>query len=185
MTARGGLAALIGRDLKLAYRQGGGGSVSLGFFVMTTALAPLSLGADAATLSGVAPGLIWIAAALAALLSTERIYQSDFEEGALDAFALGPTPLTLVAGAKAAAFWIANCAPVVAAAPIVGVLFNLALETTLWLTAALAAGSVAFAMIGSVAAALVVGVRRGGVLIAVLALPLFTPILIFGMGASD
>jgi len=184
VSAPAAFAALVARDVGLAYRQGGGGLVSLGFFVMTTALAPLALGADPQTLARVAPGLIWIAAALAALLSTERIYQSDYEQGVLDSLALGPLPPAMMTAAKAAAFWAANCAPVVAAAPIVGVLFALPWATTAWLTCALAVGSFAFSLIGSAAAALVVGVRRGGVLIAVLALPLFTPVLVFGLNAS-
>ena len=184
MSWRVGLWTLFRRDLALAYRQGGGGFVALGFFVMTTALAPLALGADRELLSRVAPGLMWIGAALAALLGMERVYQSDYEDGVLDLLAMGPPPLTLVALAKAAAFWAGSCAPVALAAPVVGVLFSLPASQAAALTAALAVGSAAFSLIGSAAAALVVGVRRGGMLIAILALPLFTPVLIFGVGAS-
>ncbi|MEM1102798.1 MAG: heme exporter protein CcmB [Pseudomonadota bacterium] len=189
MSGLAGLAALFRRDAASAFRQGGGGLVPLGFFVMTAALAPLALAADGAsaggeTLRALAPGLVWLAAALAALLSMERAYQSDFEEGGLDLLVIGPAPLVMAALIKGASFWLVNCAPVAMAAPVVSLLFDLPIGRGAALAASLAFGSACFSLIGSAAAALVVGVRRGGMLIAVLALPLFTPALIFGVAAA-
>lgn len=178
------LRALFLRDFTLAFRQGGGAGVSLGFFVLTGATAPLAIGSDAANLAPIAAGVLWIAAALSALLSLERMFQADADDGALEGLALGPAPLELVALSKMAAFWVSACAPAALAAPIVSILLQAPAGEHISLMIALLIGTPAFALIGGAAAALSVGVRRGGLLISLLALPLFAPALIFGSAAA-
>ena len=175
--------ALFRRDIAVAWRQGGGGGVSLGFFVLATALTPLALGPEAESLAPVAAGIVWISAALAALLGLERLFQADAEEGGLELIANAPIGLIAGAAAKIAAFWTTVCLPAAVIAPLLGVLLQAPSGEPLALCVSLLIGSPAFALVGGVAAALTTGVRRGGMLISLLALPLFAPTLIFGASA--
>ncbi len=175
--------ALLARDLALALRSGGGAGLSLAFFMVTVLLMPIGIGPDGAVLAAVAPGLIWVAALLASLLSLDRLFQADAEDGTLDILALSPLPLEAVAAGKALAHWLTTGAPLVVAAPVLAI--TLALPGSAYgpLIAALALGTPALSVIGTVGAALTVGVRRGGLLLSLLVLPLYIPTLIFGARA--
>jgi heme exporter protein B len=177
--------ALYRRELSLAWGRGGGPLTALAFFAGVTTLLPLAVGNEPARLSVVAAGSAWIALALASLLSLERLFERDFEDGALDLLALGPLPLEAVGLAKIGAQWTANGLPLALAAPLAAV----ALGAPAWLAplTLLCAllGGLAFASIGGIGASLALGARRGGVLVAVIVLPLFTPPVIFGAGAIE
>lgn len=176
--------AILRRDMKLASYAGGGAFLTLGFFALMVVMMPLGVGRDLALLSSLAPGLIWLSAALAALLALDRLYQADVDDGSLDQFLLSGLPLELIALSKTMALWIATVLPIVILAPVMGILFNLEGSTVLSLTVALLLGTPAFCFAGSIAAAITAGLRRGGLLLSVLALPLFVPTLIFGAAAS-
>ena len=180
-----GLAILFRRELALAWGKGGGPLLALAFYAATAALLPLAAGPEPARLAAVAPGAAWAALALAALLSLERLFERDFEDGALDLLALGPAPLELVAFAKCLAQWLATGAPLALAAPVVAVSLGapVSLAPLILLTAAV--GGLAYAFVGGIGAALSLGSRRGGLLIAVVVLPLFAPPVIFGAGAAE
>jgi heme exporter protein B len=180
-----GFAIILRRELALSWAGGGGPLMALGFFVAITSLMPLAIGADAGRLAQAAPGLAWLVLALASLISLERLFERDYEDGALDLIALGPAPLELAALAKALAQWITTQAPLALAAPVImaalGAPWRLAAVTI----AAGLLGGLGFAFLGGVGAALALGSRRGGVLIALIVLPLFTPPVIFGAGAIE
>lgn len=178
------LLALVRRDLALALRQGGGAGTALGFFLTVVVLLPVGLGPDQALLARIAPGALWIALLLSVLLSADRIFQQDYEDGSLDIMTMGPAPFELVALAKALAHWISTSLPLAIAAPILGFLVNLAPGQILPLALAMMVGSVALSMLASIGAAVTVGLRRGGLLVSLLVLPLFVPVLIFGVSAS-
>lgn len=171
---------LLLRDLKLAVRAGGGFGLGLAFFLIVTVLVPFGVGPDSATLRPIAPGILWIGALLACLLSLDRIFQLDFEDGSLDLLATAPIPMEGVVAMKATAHWITTGLPLTLAAPVLGVLLNLAPSGYLWLAASLALGTPALSMIGAFGAALTVGLKRGGLLVSLLVLPLYVPTLIFG-----
>ncbi|WP_368904355.1 heme exporter protein CcmB [Taklimakanibacter lacteus] len=176
--------ALMRRDLKLATRQGGGAGTAIGFFVTVIVLLPLGLGPDQALLQRIAPGALWIALLLSVLLSAERIFQSDFEDGSLDAMALGVVPLELVVLAKAAAHWLTTALPLAVAAPLLGFLINLDPGVILPLGLAMLLGSLALSLLASLGAAITVALRRGGLLVSLLILPFYVPCLIFGVAAT-
>lgn len=180
-----GFVVILRRELALSWAGGGGPLMALGFFVAIASLMPLALGADAARLAQAAPGLAWLVLALASLISLERLFERDYEDGALDLIALGPAPLELAAFAKALAQWVTTQAPLALVAPVVlaalGAPWRLAPVTV----AAALVGGLGFAFLGGVGAALALGSRRGGVLVAVIVLPLFTPPVIFGAGAIE
>ncbi len=176
--------AVVRRDLLIARRQGGGSLLAVGFFVVVAALFPFAVGADPATLAGVAPGVIWVSALLATLLSLDRLFQADFEDGGLDLLALSPQPLFLTVLAKVLAHWLVVGLPLVIASPLVGVLLNLPRGAFGVLLASVAIGTPALSLIGAIGAALTAGVRRGGVLVPLLVLPLYIPTLIFGVAAT-
>ncbi|MBI2719967.1 MAG: heme exporter protein CcmB [Rhizobiales bacterium] len=178
------ILALIRRDLTLAFRQGGGVGTALGFFLTVVVLLPIGLGPDQALLQRLAPGALWIALLLAVLLSADRIFQQDYEDGSLDIMAMGPMPLELVALAKAIAHWLASSLPLAVAAPLLGFLINLDPAAILPLALAMGLGSVALSLLASIGAAVTVGLRRGGLLVSLLILPLYVPVLIFGVSAS-
>ena len=178
------LWSLIRRDLVLSIRQGGGAGTALGFFLTVVVLLPIGLGPDQNLLQRLAPGLLWIALLLSVLLSAERIFQQDYEDGSLDIMAMGPTPLELVALAKAIAHWLSTSLPLAIAAPLLGFLINLEPAAILPLALAMVAGSIALSFLASIGAAVTVGLRRGGLLLSVLVLPLYVPVLIFGVSAS-
>ncbi len=176
--------ALLRRDVALALRLGGGGGIGLAFFVLTVVLVPLGIGADGGTggqvLARIAGGVLWIAALLAALLSLDRLFQADHEDGSLDQLMLAPMPLEQVVLVKAAAHWLTTGLPMTLIAPVLGVMLQLPAPVLPVLTAAMAFGTPALSLIGAVGAAITVGVRRGGLLLSILVLPLYVPTLVFG-----
>lgn len=177
--------ALIKRDLLLATRQGGGAGTAVGFFVTVIVLLPLGLGPDQALLQRIAPGALWIALLLSVLLSAERVFQADYEDGSLDAMALGVVPLELVVLAKAAAHWLTTALPLAIAAPLLGFLVNLDPGAILPLGLAMVLGSIFLSLLASLGAAITVALRRGGLLVSLLILPFYVPCLIFGVAASS
>ncbi len=174
------MIALLLRDLRLALRAGGGFGLSLGFFVIVVVLVPLGVGPERATLARIAPGILWVAALLACLLSLDRIFALDHEDGSLDLLATAPIPLEGVVVLKALAHWLTTGLPLVLLAPILAVLMQLQAASFGWLMASLLLGTPALSMIGTFGAALTVGLRRGGLLLSLLVLPLYVPTLIFG-----
>ncbi len=178
-----GFFTLVGRDLRLAVRQGGALGTALGFYLVVVAMLPLGLGADLKLLSRIAPGVLWIALLLSALLSLGRVFESDYEDGSLDVLATGPLPLELVAAAKALAHWISTSVPLALLAPVLGILLNLELVAYPALVATMLIGTPAVSFLGAIGAALTLTARRGGLLIALLVLPLYVPTLIFGIAA--
>jgi len=181
----GAFLALIGRDLRLAFRGGIGSLVTVVFFVIASALFPLGVGPELNLLERIAPGVLWVCALLAAMLSLDRMFQDDYEDGSLEQIALGTLPLELVALAKAIAHWLTTGLPLVLAAPVLAVMLNLSAEGFAVLILSLLVGSPILSLIGSVGAALTVGLRRGGVLLSLLVLPLYVPVLIFGVGSVE
>ncbi len=177
--------ALIRRDLVLATRQGGGAGTAIGFFVTVIVLLPLGLGPDQTLLQRIAPGALWIALLLSVLLSAERIFQADYEDGSLDAMALGVVPLELVVLAKAAAHWLASALPLAIAAPLLGFLINVDPAMIAPLSAAMLLGSLSLSLFAALGAAITVALRRGGLLVSLLILPFYVPCLIFGVAATS
>ena len=173
------------RDLALSVRAGGGFGLGLAFFLIVTVLVPFGVGADTAMLGRIAPGILWVGALLACLLSLDRIFQLDFEDGSLDLLATAPVPLEGVVAMKAAAHWVTTGLPLVLAAPVLGILLSLPGAGHLWLVVSLAVGTPALSMIGAFGAALTVGLKRGGLLLSLLVLPLYVPTLIFGAEAAQ
>jgi len=174
---------LVARDLRLAVRQGGALGTALGFYMLVVTLLPLGLGADLNLLSRIAAGVLWIALLLSALLSLPRVFGSDYEDGSLDILATGSLPLELVAAAKALAHWISTSIPLALLAPVLGILLNLEIEAYPILVATMLVGTPAVSFIGAVGAALTLRAHRGGLLIALLVLPLYVPTLIFGVAS--
>jgi heme exporter protein B len=172
--------ALLSRDLKLAFRAGGGFGLGLGFFLILAVLVPLGVGPEPRTLALIAPGILWVGALLASLLSLDRIFALDFEDGSLDLLATAPIPLEGVVAIKALAHWLTTGLPLVVAAPILGVLLNLPAPAYGWLILSLLLGTPALSVIGAFGAALTVGLKRGGLLLSLLVLPLYIPTLIYG-----
>lgn len=171
---------LLQRDLRLAVRSGGGFGLGLAFFLIVTVLVPFGVGPQSAILRIIAPGILWVGALLACLLSLDRIFQLDFEDGSLDLLATAPIPLEGVVAMKAIAHWLATGLPLTLAAPVLAVMLNMAPGGYFWLVASLAIGTPALSMIGAFGAALTVGLKRGGLLLSLLVLPLYVPTLIFG-----
>ena len=174
------MIALLIRDLRLAVRAGGGFGLGLAFFLLVAVIVPLGVGPEPAVLARIAPGILWVGALLACLLSLDRIFALDFEDGSLDLLATSPMPLEGVVAVKALAHWLVTGLPLVLAAPVLGVLLNLPGAGFLWLVVSLALGTPALSVIGAFGAALTVGVKRGGLLMSLLVLPLYMPTLIFG-----
>ncbi len=180
-----GFAALLARDLRLVWRRPGDVMVVLAFFVVATVLFPLGIGPETNLLARIAAGILWCAALYASLLSLDRLFAADFDDGALDLLLLAPWPLELAALAKCLAHWIVTGLPLAALAPLLGVTFGLSGEGLGALGLTLLAGTPTLSLVGGLAAALTLGARRGGALLALLALPLCVPTLIFGAGAVE
>ena len=180
-----GFWLIVRRDVVMAWRQGGDGLMAIMFFLITVTLFPLGVGPESAILARIGAAVVWVAALLATLLSLERMFQSDFEDGSLEIIALGPLPLELVVLAKALAHWLITGLPLMIAAPVLAVLLNMSTEGFAVLMISLLLGTPTLSLIGSVGAALTVGLRRGGVLISLLVLPLYVPVLIFAVGAVE
>ncbi len=180
-----GLVLIISRDLRLALRQSADAWLAVLFFVLTAALFPFGVGPEPNLLARIAPGIIWVVALLAVLLSLERLFLADFEDGSLEQLLLSPLPLELAVLGKVLAHWLTTGLPLIAAAPLLAVLFNMDLAGLGVLLLAMLLGTPTLSLVGAVGAALTLGARRGGVLIPLLVLPLYVPALIFGVGATD
>ncbi|MCH8000210.1 MAG: heme exporter protein CcmB [Proteobacteria bacterium] len=178
-------ARLVARDLRLALRQRADAGMVVLFFVLTAALFPLAVGPEPNLLARLAPGIIWVTALLAVLLSLERLFLADYEDGSLELLALAPLPLEATVLAKALAHWLTTGLPLVVAGPLLALLYNMDAAGLPMLVLAMALGSPSLSLIGAFGAALTLGARRGGVLIPLLVLPLNIPVLIFGVAAID
>ena len=177
--------SIVGRDLRLAFRRGGDAANVVIFFVLTITLFPFGIGPEPAILARVAPGVIWVAALLAAMLSLDRLFRADHDDGSLELLALAPLPLEVVVMAKCLAHWLSTGLLLVIAAPLLAVLLNMDGAGFAALLAAMVLGTPLLSLLGAIGAALTVSLRRGGVLISLLVLPLYIPVLIFGVGAVD
>lgn len=177
--------AVLARDLRLARRQGGDAGLAVLFFILGTVLVPLGIGPESALLSRIGAGLLWMMALLAALLSLERLFQVDWEDGSLDLIVLSPLPLSMTVLAKVTAHWLVTGLPITLASPVLAVLLNISPDQLGIVALTLLLGTPTLSLIGSVGAALTVGARRGGVLLTLLILPLYIPVLIFGAGTVD
>ncbi|MDE4172709.1 heme exporter protein CcmB [Phaeobacter sp. PT47_59] len=174
------MIALLMRDLRLAVRAGGGFGLGLAFFLIVTVMVPFSVGPNSELLTRIAPGVLWLGALLSCLLSLDRLLALDWEDGSLDLLATAPLPLEGVVAIKALAHWITTGLPLVLAAPVLGVLLNLPTPGFSWLVISLFLGTPALSVIGTFGAALTVGLKRGGLLLSLLVMPLYVPTLIFG-----
>jgi heme exporter protein B len=168
------------RDLRLAFRAGGGFGLGLAFFLILAVLVPLGVGPEPQILARIAPGILWVGALLACLLSLDRIFALDYEDGSLDLLATAPVPLEAAVSIKALAHWLTTGLPLVLMSPVLGLLLFLPVEAYLWVVVSLALGTPALSVIGTFGAALTVGVKRGGLLLSLLVLPLYIPTLVFG-----
>jgi len=176
---------VVARDIRLAWSQGGTGTMALSFFLIAVALFPLGVGPEPEMLAQIAAGVIWVVALLACLLSLDRLFQADYEDGSLDDLMGSPLALTGVVFAKITAHWVATILPLILAAPLLALLLNLPVESYWYLVLSLLIGSPTLSLLGAIGAGLTVSIRRGGVLMSLLVLPLYIPTLIFGVGAVD
>lgn len=181
----GPFLAVLRRDLMLAWRGRADVLVTLAFFVVVVCLFPFGVGAETNQLRAIAPGILWVAALLSTLLSLHRLFAQDHADGTLEQLLLSPEPTALWVTSKISAHWIVTGLPLVIAAPGLALLFDVEQDALGVLTLSLALGSPILALLGAVGAALTLGLRGGGVLLALLVLPLFVPVLIFGAGAVD
>ena len=179
------LAALFARDVRLAIRVGGGAGIGVLFFLIVVVLMPFAIGPELTLLARLGPAILWLGALLASLLTLDRLFTIDHEDGSLDLILMSGTPLELAVAAKAAAHWLTTGLPLVIAAPLLGLFMNLDAKASAAVTLTLLAGTPALTFIGLIGAALSVALRRGGLLLAVLVLPLTVPVLIFGVAASN
>jgi heme exporter protein B len=177
--------ALLARDVTLAWREGGAVGTAIGFYLVVVAITPLGLGPDLNLLARIAPGMLWIALLLAALLSADRIFHNDYEDGALDVLTTGPLPLPLVAAVKSLAHWLTTGVPLALLAPLLGLLLNLPVAAWPLLVLAMLVGTPAVSFVASIGASLTLGLRRSGLLLALLVLPLYVPVLIFGVATAS
>ena len=179
------LAALLVRDMRLAVRVGGGALIGVLFFLIVVTLVPFAIGPDLALLARIGPAILWLGALLASLLALDRLIAADAEDGSLDLILTARVSLELTVAVKAIAHWLTTGLPLVIAAPLLGLLLNLPPKATGAVALTLLAGTPALTFIGLIGAALTVALRRGGLLLAVLVLPLTIPVLIFGVAASN
>jgi len=180
-----GFVAIVRRDLRLAIAQGGSTLLAVAFFMIAVTLFPLGVGPEPQVLARIATGVVVVAALLAVLLSLDRLFQADFEDGSLELIALGGPSLPLLALAKILAHWLTTGLPLLIAAPLLAILMNMPAEGIPVLLLAMAIGTPTLSLIGAVGAALTVGIRRGGVLMSLLVLPLYVPVLIFAVAAVE
>jgi heme exporter protein B len=178
-------SALLVRDMRLAVRVGGGALIGVLFFLILVTLIPFAVGPDLALLGRIGPAILWLGALLATLLALDRLLVGDLEDGSLDLMLMSPLPLELALAAKALAHWLTTGLPLVVATPLLALLLNLDASATAAVTLTLLAGSPALTCIGLIGAALTVTLRRGGILLSVLVLPLTIPVLIFGIAAAN
>lgn len=177
--------AVVKRDLQLSYRQGADLAMVLAFFIIAASLFPLGVGPDPMILGRIASGVIWVLALLSVMLSLDRMFHNDYEDGSLEQMALSPQSLYLIVLAKILAHWITTGVPLLILAPVIGVLLNLHSDAYWALMLGLLLGTPVLSLIGSIGAALSLGARRAGLLVAMLVLPLYIPVLIFGISAID
>lgn len=182
---RSPLAALAAREFRLAARIGGGGGMGLVFFLILVTIVPFAIGPDLNLLSRIGPAILWIAAALATLLGLDRLFQADAEDGSLDLIRMSETPLELVVLVKGLAHWATTGLPLALAAPLFGLLLALSPEAMGAICATLLVGTPALTFIGAIGAALTASLRRGGLVLSILVLPLMIPVLIFGVSAAN
>jgi heme exporter protein B len=181
---RSPLSALFWRELRIARSVGGGGAMGLVFFLLLVSLTPFAIGPDLNLLSRIGPAILWIAALLATLLGLDRLFQADADDGSLDLLLMATTPLEAVVLVKCAAHWLATALPLVAASPLLGLTLAMEPNALAGVVVSLLAGTPALTMLGAIGAALTAGLRRGGLLMAVIILPLTTPVLIFGVSSA-
>ena len=174
---------VLKRDLLLAFRRRSDVATTLFFFLIVSSLFPLGIGPEAAVLSSIAPGVLWVAALLAGMISLSRLFAADFADGSLEQMLIAPQPLALLVLAKISAYWIVCGLPVVLLAPLIGLQYALPNDALVVLVFSLLLGTPALSLIGAIGAALTLGVRGSGLLVALLVLPLYIPVLIFGAGA--
>ncbi|MBV9550129.1 MAG: heme exporter protein CcmB [Alphaproteobacteria bacterium] len=174
--------ALLTRDLRLSVREGGGAVLALGFFALVATLVPLGVGPDLNLLAKMGGGILWVGAALAALLSLDRLFQADYEDGSLDLIALSPLSLEGAAFAKIAAHWLSTGLPLTLLSPILSVFFGLSGSAVIALTMSLAIGTPAVSAVGAIGASLTLSLRRGGLILPLIVLPLLVPAVMFGAG---
>lgn len=179
------LLAVIRRDLLLAMRRKGEVLTALFFFAIVSSLFPLGIGPETDLLRKIAPGILWVGALLSAMLSLNRLFAADHQDGTLEQMALSATPLGLLVAGKVLAHWLVSGLPLVLLAPVLGLQFDLGGDALLVLMASLLLGTPLLSLIGAIGAALTLGVRGGGVLLSLLVLPLYVPALIFGAGAVE
>ena len=179
------LTALLVRDMRIALRVGGGALMGVLFFLVVVTLIPFAIGPDLALLKRIGPAILWLAALLASLLALDRLFAGDRDDGSLDLILMGRTPLELVVAVKGVAHWLTTGLPLVICAPLIGLLLNLDLPEEGALMLTLLVGTPALTFIGLIGAAIAVTLRRGGLLLAVIVLPLTVPILIFGVAAAN
>jgi heme exporter protein B len=179
------LTALLVRDMRIAVRVGGGALIGVLFFVVVVTLTPFAVGPDLALLKRIGPAILWLAALLASLLALDRLFASDHEDGSLDLILTGGAPLELVIAAKGLAHWLTTAVPLIVAAPLIGLLLDIEPPAQAGLVLTLLVGTPALTFIGAVGAAIAVTLRRGGLLLAIIVLPLTVPVLIFGVAAAD
>lgn len=182
---RGPIGALFARELRVARRIGGSGAMGVAFFLVLVSITPFALGPDPNLLARIGPAILWISALLATLLCLDRLFQADAEDGSLDLFHLGETPLELAVLVKCLAHWTATGLPLTVAAPFLGLMLEQDAAGLAGVVATLLAGTPALTLIGAIGAAATVTLRRGGLLMALLVLPLFIPVLIFGVSAAE
>jgi len=179
------LSALLVRDMRIAIRVGGGALIGVLFFVVVVTLTPFAVGPDLALLKRIGPAILWLAALLASLLALDRLFASDHEDGSLDLILTGRAPLELVIATKGLAHWLTTAVPLIVAAPLIGLLLNIEPPAQAGLVLTLLVGTPALTFIGIVGAAIAVTLRRGGLLLAIIVLPLTVPVLIFGVAAAN
>ncbi len=179
------LRSLLTREIRLAVRIGGGGLMGLVFFLMLVTIVPFAIGPDLNLLSRIGPAILWIAATLATLLGLDRLFQADAEDGSLDLLMMSQTPLELIVLVKGFAHWLATGLPLALAAPLLGLLLALSPDAMGGVAVTLLVGTPALTFIGTVGAALTASLRRGGLVLSILVLPLMVPVLIFGVSAAN
>jgi heme exporter protein B len=181
----GAARALFAREWRIARRVGGGASIGVAFFLILVTIMPFALGPDLALLARLGPAILWIAALLATLLGLDRLFQADADDGSLDVLVNAKLPLELVVLVKCAAHWTASALPLIVVSPLFGLMLAMEAKPLALVALSLVAGTPALTMIGAIGAALTVSLRRGGLLMAVLVLPLAIPVLIFGVAAAS
>jgi len=179
------LTALLVRDMRIAVRVGGGALIGVLFFVVVVTLTPFAVGPDLALLKRIGPAILWLGALLASLLALDRLFAGDHEDGSLDLILTGRVPLELVIAAKGLAHWLTTAVPLIVAAPLIGLLLDIEAPAQSALALTLLVGTPALTFIGIIGAAIAVSLRRGGLLLAIIVLPLTVPVLIFGVAAAN